>query len=183
MRRYKGIDVFLRAFAALSEEQRQNATVLIVGQSWGDLAEQYDALIDELGLHEHVVKRYAYVPMQDVKYYFEACDVVALPYRHFAAQSAVGSLVLAFGKPLLVTRVGGLPTLVQREEALCEPGDVTSLRDGIARLLDDPKLRQQLAAGSRDIAAERCSRGFAARTIGVYQTVTGEDFLAAQEPG
>ncbi len=181
MRNYKGVDVFLRAFAGLPGEQRRRARVLIVGQTWGDLADQYDALIDELGLHDAVVKHYDYVPMREVKYWFEASDVVALPYRHFAAQSAVGSMVLAFGKPLLVTRVGGLPSLVKREEAIAEPDDVESLRDAIARLVTDGELRRQMADDSQAIAAERSSDATAKLTIGIYKDVMDEVVPPEQE--
>ncbi len=177
MRDYKGVDVFLRAFAGLSDEQRQNAVVLIVGQTWGHLAEQYDALIDELGLQDHVVKQYDYVPMTEVKHYFTACDAVALPYKEFAAQSGVGSLVLAFGKPLLVTRVGGLPDLVKRPEGIVEPNDLESLRQGIARLLDNPELRQQMAADSQEIANQRSWDAAAARTLEIYRAVMGQDYV------
>lgn len=171
VREYKGVDVFLRATAGLTAEQRQRIQVLIVGQAWRGLTEEYDALIDELGLDEQVLRHFDYVPMADVKHYFEAADVVALPYRHFAAQSGVGALVLAFGKPLLVTRVGGLPTLVKRPEGIAEPGDVDSLRAAIARLLDDPALREQMADDARSLAAERSWDAVASRTLDIYRHV------------
>ena len=173
-RDYKGTDVFLRAAGGLGDEQRRRLKILIAGQTWGDLAERYDRLIAEQGLEDQVLKFYDYVPMCDVKYYFEASDVVALPYKHFAAQSGVGSLVLAFGKPLLVTRLGGLPTLVKRPEAIAEPGDVESLRDAIARLMDDPGLREQLAADARALAAERSWDAAADRTLEIYQAVMAD---------
>ena len=181
MRGYKGVDVFLRAVGRLSEEQRGRIKVLIVGQTWGDLADQYDRIIDELGLHDTVLKHYDYVPMQEVKYWFEASDVVVLPYRHFAAQSAVGSLVLAFGKPLLVTRVGGLPTLVKREEAIAEPDDVESLRAAIARLVDDGELRRQMAEDTQATAAQRSSDSSAKLAMDIYEVVLDEDFPPEQE--
>ena len=180
-RDYKGTDVFLRAAGALSPEQRQRLRVLIVGQTWGGLAETYDRLIDEHSLAEQVVKLYGYVPMADVKYYFEASDVVALPYKHFAAQSGVGSLVLAFGKPLLVTRVGGLPTLVRRPEGLAEPDDVESLRAAIARLLDDGALRAQMAEDSQALAAERSWDAAARRTLEIYRAVMGDGWDPSEE--
>ncbi len=176
-RGYKGTDVFLRAAAGLPEEHRQRLKILIVGQTWGGLAEQYDALIAECGLEGQVLKFYGYVPMREVKYYFEASDVVALPYKHFAAQSGVGSLVLAFGKPLLVTRVGGLPTLVKRPEAIAEPDDMESLRAAIARLMDDEELRRQLAEDSKALAAERSWDAAADQMLAIYRSVMGDDFV------
>ncbi|MFP4057417.1 MAG: glycosyltransferase family 4 protein [Candidatus Brocadiia bacterium] len=169
-RDYKGTDVFLEATGALSEEQRRKTAVLIVGQVWGDAA-VYDRLIETHGLEDVVHRYYEYVPMRDVQYYFQAADVVVLPYKHFAAQSGVGSLALAFGRPLLVTRVGGLPALTRRPEAVAEPDDVASLRDAVARLLGNPELLEQMAADSRELAAERTWDRTAERTLEVYRQV------------
>jgi glycosyltransferase involved in cell wall biosynthesis len=169
-RDYKGTDVFLEAVAGLTEEQRARVLVMIVGQVWGE-EERYERIIGERGIGDCVFRCYGYVPMHEVKYHFEATDVVALPYKHFAAQSGVGSLVLAFGKALLVTRCGGLPTLVKRPEALCDPDDVESLREGIARILDDAALLEQMATDSREIASERSWDATASRTLEIYQHV------------
>jgi len=173
-RDYKGTDTFLRAAGALAEEQRKKLVTLIVGQVWGD-PEVYDHIIEELGLEEQVRRFYGYVPMTEVKCYFEAADVVGLPYKHFAAQSGVGSLALAFGKALLVTRVGGLPSLVRRPEAVAEPDDVESLRAVIARLLDEKKLLEQLTEDSRALASERTWDAAAARMLEIYHDVLEGD--------
>jgi len=169
-RDYKGTDVFLEAAARLSEAQRAKLQIMIVGQVWGE-EERYERLIAERGLDDCVFRAYGYVPMGDVKYYFEATDVVALPYKNFAAQSGVGSLVLAFGKALLVTRCGGLPTLVKRPEALCEPDDVDSLHAAIARILDAADLLEAMAADSRELAANCTWDAATARTLEIYQNI------------
>jgi len=169
-RYYKGTDVFLDAASRLTEEQRARLTIMIVGQMWGE-KDVVDGRIAELGLEDCVFREYGYVAMSDVKYYFEAADVVALPYKNFAAQSGVGSLVLAFGKALLVTKCGGLPTLVKRPEALCEANDADILHEAIARILDDPGLLAALAQDTRDIAADRTWDAATARTLEIYQAV------------
>src|SRR3979411_991979 len=58
-----------------------------------------------------VILRTAFIPDNDVKYYFGAADVVVQPYRS-ATQSGVTPLAYHFEKPMIVTNVGGLPDLV-----------------------------------------------------------------------
>ena len=44
--------------------------------------------------------------------YFGAADLVVQPYKT-ATQSGISQLAFHFGKPMVVTRVGGLPEIVQ----------------------------------------------------------------------
>lgn len=170
LRDYKGTDDFLRAFALLPEKLRCKVTILIVGQPWGS-SERYDELIKECGIEKQVKKFLRYVPMSQVKYYFEAADLVALPYKHFAAQSGVGAIALAFGKPLLVTRVGALPSLVKRPEAIAEPNDVESLRKSLAKLLNNNGLLEKLAVDSHELAAKLSWGAAAERHLAIYRAM------------
>ena len=57
-----------------------------------------------------------------VKFYFSAADVVVQPYRN-ATQSGVTQIAYSFNKPMIVTNVGGLPSLVPDKKAglIAEP--------------------------------------------------------------
>ena len=52
-----------------------------------------------------------FIPDSEVKYYLCAADVVIQPYRN-ATQSGVTPLAYHFEVPMIVTNVGGLPSLV-----------------------------------------------------------------------
>jgi glycosyltransferase involved in cell wall biosynthesis len=58
---------------------------------------------------------------------------------------------LAAGRPVVATRVGGVPDVVREGEDgfLVEPGDVDALADRLARLAADPELRARLGAAGR----------------------------------
>ncbi len=77
--------------------------------------------------------RTEFVPDSEVKYYLSAADVVIQPYRN-ATQSGVTPLAYHFEKPMIVTNVGGLPSLVPHEKAglVAEP-DAGSIADAILR--------------------------------------------------
>ena len=61
-----------------------------------------------------------------------------LPYREID-QSGVLFTALAFGKPLLLSDVGGFPEVAATGAARTFPaGDVGALRDALSELLGDP---------------------------------------------
>jgi glycosyltransferase involved in cell wall biosynthesis len=56
-----------------------------------------------------------FIPDSRVGFYFNACDLVVQPYKT-ATQSGVTQIAYHFEKPMLVTRVGGLPEIVLHEQ-------------------------------------------------------------------
>ena len=59
---------------------------------------------------------------------------------------------LCRGRPVVATRVGGIPDLVRDGEngLLVEPGDTRALADAFGRLLTDRELAERLAARARE---------------------------------
>ena len=64
---------------------------------------------------------------------------------------------MASGCPVISTRVGGIPEIIDHEQngLLIEPGDVPSLATAIERLLRDPELRARLGTNARRKAEAR----------------------------
>ena len=109
IRRYKGLDLLLQAMA----DQRineQNIKLLIAGEFYED-EQIYENLIDEFKLRDQVILHNHFIPDSDVQNYLCAGDCVVQPYRH-ATQSGVTPLAYHFERPMIVTNVGGLPSLV-----------------------------------------------------------------------
>ena len=72
---------------------------------------QYEDLINELGIADQLILRTDFISDSEVRYYLSTADFVIQPYRQ-ATQSGVTPLAYHFEKPMLVTNVGGLPSLV-----------------------------------------------------------------------
>lgn len=88
---------------------------------------------------------------EDLPAHLAGADVVALPT---VAQEALGRTAveaMAAGRPVVASRLGGLPFTVADEATglLAEPGDPADLAAKLARLLDDPALRARLGAAGR----------------------------------
>jgi glycosyltransferase involved in cell wall biosynthesis len=86
----------------------------------------------------------------DVAPFYAAFDVMVLPSANEGTPvSAIESL--AAGRPVVATRVGGVPDVVADGEDgfLVEPGDVEALADRLAELARDPELRARFGAAGR----------------------------------
>lgn len=98
-----------------------------------------------------------WLSQDDLPRHLRASDVVVFPT---VAEEALGRSAveaMACGRPVVASRIGGLPfTVIEGETGLlAEPGDASDLAEKLAWLLDDPALRQRLGdAGRRRFDAE-----------------------------
>lgn len=120
IRQYKGLDLLLKA---MTDERirKENIKLLIAGEFYED-DKPYLELIKENNLEERVILKTTFIPDSEVRYYLCSGDCVIQPYKN-ATQSGVTPLAYHFEKPMVVTNVGGLPSLVPHEKVglVCEP--------------------------------------------------------------
>jgi glycosyltransferase involved in cell wall biosynthesis len=163
IRPYKGIDVLLEAWRAV-----QGAELWVVGMPRMDLSEQ----IARAPAGVRFVTRF--VSDEELAAYFRRADLVVLPYREID-QSGVLFTALAFGRPLLLSDVGGFPTLATAGAARTFPaGDAHALAGQLRELLADGEARAALATGARAAAAGTYSWANVARhTLELYAQLLG----------
>jgi glycosyltransferase involved in cell wall biosynthesis len=161
---YKGVDVLVDAFARVE----QPAELWIAGVPRLDM----DALRRAA---ERSPRRVRFLPRfvedEELPALFRRADVVVLPYR-VIEQSGVLYTALAFGRPLVVSRVGGLPEVADRHSAALAvpPGDPDALAEALERLLADPAERERLAAAAGAAARTEYSwEAAAARHLELYR--------------
>lgn len=153
VRPYKGIDVALEALARV--DPALNVRLTVAGRFWeGGAALREQA--ERLGLNGRLELRDGYVSNSDAALLFSACDASLLPYRS-ASQSGVVQLSFAYARPVIATRVGGLPAAVRdgRDGILCDAGDAEALAHAIERMARD---RSVLTAG---VSADTAEHSFA----------------------
>ncbi len=109
IRKYKGLDILLEAMADQRIRQLE-IRLLIAGEYYGD-EKTYEELIEKLGIRSSLLLHTGFIADSDVRYYLCAADAVVQPYRN-ATQSGVTPLAYHFEKPMIVSNVGGLPSLV-----------------------------------------------------------------------
>jgi glycosyltransferase involved in cell wall biosynthesis len=135
IRKYKGLDILLEAMKLLPPPSETGPKLLIAGEFYED-AKLYQEQITRLGIQDRLILKTDFIPDSEVKYYLCAADAVIQPYRS-ATQSGVTPLAYHFEKPMIVTNVGSLPTLVPHEKVglVCEP-EPASLAAAITRYFE-----------------------------------------------
>jgi glycosyltransferase involved in cell wall biosynthesis len=119
IRNYKGLDLLLEAIPLIKDT---SVKVMVAGEFYED-EKSYREQIERLGIADRLILRTDFIQDSEVKYYLCAADAVIQPYRN-ATQSGVTPLAYHFEKPMVVTNVGGLPSLVPHEKVglVVEPG-------------------------------------------------------------
>ncbi len=134
IRKYKGLDLLFEAMTNLKNFQppASNIKLLVAGEFYED-EKPYKEQIERSGIKDQLILRTDFIPDSEVKFFLCAADAVIQPYRN-ATQSGVTPLAYHFEKPMVVTNVGGLPTLVPDEKVglVVEPNP-QAIANGILR--------------------------------------------------
>ena len=102
-----------------------------------------------------------YIPNEDVAKWFRAADIVVLPYLS-ATQSGIIPIAYQCNRPVITTRVGGLPDMVEDGKSgyLIEPNNPTAIADAIHNHFE--KLNApDLTDGIQKMAAKLSWSGYA----------------------
>ena len=106
---------------------------------------------------------------KDVENVYHTADIVVVPSRW---QEPLGLINLEAGacrKPVVATRVGGIPEVVEDgvNGFLVEPGDVSRLAERVTQLIADPALRNRLGEAGR----VKVEQDFTARPVREFETL------------
>ncbi len=166
LRPYKGIENLVEAFGRIVASNR-DAELWIVGNPRMDV-EPLRRQANEAGGRVRFVTRF--VDDAEIPPIFRRADLLVLPYLD-AEHSGVLYTGLAFGKPLVLSAVGGFPEVAETGAArLVPPGDTTALATTLEELAGDAVARADLAAAASAAAAGPYSWDEAARrTTDLYR--------------
>ena len=174
--KYKGLEYLIRAEPLITAEV-PDVRIVIAGQG-EDFSPYRRMMVDP----DRFVVFNEYVSDTRRGELFAAATVVTLPYIE-ASQSGVVPLAYTYGKPLVVTNVGGLPEMVEHERTgLCvAPGDERALAGAIVRLLKDRDLANLLGANGYQKVNTDCSPiQVASRTLEVYERALLDSYTVSQ---
>ncbi len=107
VRPYKGVDLLLEAMALTPVP-----LLLLIAGEWYMDPEPFRQRAYQLGVSNRVRIDNHFIHRQEAPLYLCAADIVVQPYRS-ATQSGVTPLAFRYERPVIVTRVGGLPELVE----------------------------------------------------------------------
>jgi glycosyltransferase involved in cell wall biosynthesis len=184
IRENKGVDYLVRAAAhVVNTFGHRDARFLLVGPVEDFGAKKYEArsryvekvrhLIDSRGLQNHV-KLLGEVTVKELGKLYAASQIFVLPSLSEASPKVVVE-AMAFGKPVVTTRVGMLPQAIEDgyNGFLVRPRDVRQLTEKIRYLIEHPEERGRMGANARKKAEEEFSWDkVAQRMIEAYYLLT-----------
>jgi len=179
----EGIGILIDGVAELREQGREDIAILVVGD--GTRREQYKAHAGRLGLADRT-RFTGRVPHESVGQYYAQMDLFVNPRLDERASRYITPIkpyeAMAIGLPVLVSDLPALREIVDAPQRglVAPPGDASELATAIARLADDPKLRQRLGlAGQEWVRAERTWASNGPRYVAAYEAIIGPIDVAA----
>jgi glycosyltransferase involved in cell wall biosynthesis len=162
LRPYKGLDTLLEAF-----RQVDDAELWIVGNPRMDVEPLRATAASVTGRVRFVTR---FIDDAEIPAIFRRADIIVLPYRD-AEHSGVLYTGLAFGKPLVLSAVGGFPEVAATGAArLVPPEDPAALAAALGELTADPAARERLATAAREATAGPYSwDAVATQTLSLYE--------------
>ncbi|HUA35503.1 MAG TPA: glycosyltransferase family 4 protein [Candidatus Binataceae bacterium] len=166
--RHKAIDSLIEAFASIASEHRE-VDLLISGG--GRDRESLEALAISSGVADRV-KFLGIVPRAELWSLYKGATIYAMPSRMPEGLGLVFLEAMAAGIPVIGTRSGGTPEIVEHELTgllIGENNSPAELAAAMIRLLRDPEMRRQMGQHARERVASRYSwRQFAGQYLEVF---------------
>jgi glycosyltransferase involved in cell wall biosynthesis len=107
----------------------------------------------------------------DLSCLYENCEVFAHASR-FEAFGLVVLEAISFGKPVVSTKVGGLPEIVKHGvNGILVDGKPNALASGIELLLSDSRLKKDFAKKSQEIVSKKFSKDNCYAMIGLLESI------------
>jgi glycosyltransferase involved in cell wall biosynthesis len=155
----KGVDVLVESIPHLARMGRDDVHLVMVGG--GELLEPLRARVSALGLRGRV-RLLGWAMPKDIPEYMAACDVFCLPSLREGCPNVVLE-ALASGRPVVASRVGGVPELVREGEggngvlvAAGKPEALAAgLKQALSRAWNPEALRATVGALSWDVVGDR----------------------------
>ena len=149
---FKGVDILLKA---ASKFQLPASSFQIIGD--GDLKPQYMKQAKELGIADKV-NFLGKVSDEKLPEIYRQADLLILPSIN--KNEAFGLVLLeamACGVPVIASDLPGVRTVFEngRQGLLCNPGDISDLKNKIEEILSDENKRKQMSQEARKLAKEK----------------------------
>ena len=146
----KGLDLLLRAWALLSEQERAGALLVVVGE--GPERDKLLEMITRLGLPDSVC---LVGSQQTVRDYYWAADLFVLPSR---TEGLSGALIeaMACGLPVIASNIGGATDMVEEDKngVLFVSEDYHQLAQKLAAMMAMPDRWAEMGRQARQTVTE-----------------------------
>ena len=162
----KGIDVLLKAIKALKDDEFLVRCLIIgTGPELHSLAQ----LSEELGIQSQVTFT-GLIKDEQLKRLISSADCCVIPSRREGTPVALFEC-MALGKPVVATRVGGIPDVLPNKELIVTPNDPVALSSKIKMLIENEDLAAKVGMENREVARQLTWLTISAKILALFQTI------------
>ena len=170
LEKYQGIDLLLEAFALYSEEERQQASLVIIGGR-EVVIETYRSRSQQLGV-EARVHFLGTRPVERLGHYLRQADILVSPRIQGNNTPMKIYSYLDSGRPVLATRLPPHIQVLDDDISMLAEPTAPAFMEAMRALQHDPELRQRLARTAGERVRQEYSRdAFRAKLQQFYITV------------
>lgn len=163
----KGFSVLIGAFSLLAKKGHDLDLVIAGDGPDKEMLLKYSM---KLGVNDRV-NFLGRVAGKDLSCLYEACEVLVHSARLDASPLAVLE-ALSFGKPVVATRIGGIPEIIEDgRNGILVDGKPDALASGIEMLLSNPRLKEDFAKRSQEIVSKKFSKNNCYTTIDFLESI------------
>lgn len=173
IRRYKGLSYLIKSLSYV-KNHFSDVKLVIAGKVLYDKFDRYLKIIENKHLKEKIILRIGHIPEDEVDLYFQAADLLVLPYTDFTAQSGVLLRAYANQCPVVVTDVGAMGETVKNDNSgiLVSPRDINSLSQGIVKILKDKNMQERIKEIMLSLVQKKYNwQKVAQQTINLYYKI------------
>ncbi|TCK19478.1 glycosyltransferase involved in cell wall biosynthesis [Thiogranum longum] len=150
VRKIRGIDVLIKAFSRIAANRTDACLVVLARGADKTTVNNYREKFRSLGLEGRVKIIGGWLDREQVWAHIEACDVVVLPFVVVPSDVPIAILeALAREKPVIGTRVDGIPELVEGRGLVVESMDDLQLAEAMKSIVDKTVDYQDLSRSAR----------------------------------
>jgi glycosyltransferase involved in cell wall biosynthesis len=164
----KNQNAFIRALDPLAKEKQFK--IIFAGEvARNDYGEKFQQLVRDRQWCQHI----GFLSREQLRTQLATASFVVLPTLEDNCPMVVLE-AMAAGVPVLASKVGGVPDLIEPEKngLFCDPSRPESFREGVERILADRQWTQQLAANAQAEALRRFHpRVIAEQHLEIYRDV------------
>jgi glycosyltransferase involved in cell wall biosynthesis len=168
----KGVGTLIKALELIVRQNPEGPPkLLIIGD--GSWRGRLEAMTAESGLENNVIFA-GRKTGDDLIEMIQQCEIAVIPSEWEEPMGGVALELMAAGKPLIVSKNGGLAECVGDSALLFDNGDHMMLADCMARLLKDKKLRASLQVKAKEQLKKFDPKTLAAQYINLFTSVLGK---------
>lgn len=151
IKRMKGLDILIESLPAILA-QHPETILVIAGRPLKMGFEEYQERINELGIGPRCLIHARFIPDHDLPLYFQASDLICLPYRKIY-QSDVVLMAMSYGKAVVTSDIPGMTAMIEdgRTGFLFRSGDSEDLARVVNLAIERPALREKAAIGGLNL--------------------------------